>query len=846
MDRAAPVTGLVLSCLVVAACVGPVVAQGKGIPASGVIDLAGEADASLVGGTVRDRAGFAVEVVGDVNGDGHPDVAVGAPDASPSGRAKAGIVHIVFGPYGPDRDLATASGLRIVGAAAGDGLGTAVTPAGDLDGDGLADVLVGAPHGDGGAGAAYVVSGRRDPGVADLAEPGAAFLHVTGAQPGDGLGTAVAGLGDVDADGVPDLAVGSPGADRAGTDGGAVDVVFGSRAGGTADVSALGDRGYAVTAPAGAGAGVAVAPAGDVDGDGRADLLLGAPAWRGGAIAQGAAFVLRGRLGGQSVALDALPAGAGWEFDGHPGDLFGVSVSSAGDVNGDGRPDLVVGAPWARPGDKPGAGSAYVLLLPPDPAVVDVSSGVTAAQGLRIDGVNPNESTGAEVRGLGDIDGDGSPDVVVTAPFADALGRHEPGVAYVIRAGKVAAPRGQEPVVVKTAGLGEAGFRVVGPGDGSWLYGASRGGDLDGDGAPDLLLGAVAARRDSTASGGAYVVLSPKPVPPAASLPPDPGVQEEQQAGCHATQLVEMIIDDSGSMSDTDGERLRARAMQLLLSKPRNIGKALGAVEFGDVSGEIFPPQAIRDPAEDPAQARELLAIVDRTVRADNGGTDYNLGFAAAASAAPKADARIFLTDGEHNVGKYRNGHRNGPPTYVIGLSIGRRGSSAERLRRIADETKGKYFPNVTSEKLQPVFNAIDSKLNCDVGLDAFVDSLSDQDTTEPNDVVLNDDTHSADLNVSWDDPQDLVTPGDVEVLDDRGAVVQRISARMQRLALLKRGKARLTSGSIELRGRRGRTFYTMRINGTRGATLRVRTSTREVRGTARVHTQVTQSRRRR
>jgi hypothetical protein len=79
-----------------------------------------------------------------------------------------------------------------------------------------------------------------------------------------------------------------------------------------------------------------------------------------------------------------------------------------------------------------------------------------------------------------------------------------------------------------------------------------------------------------------------------------------------------------------------------------------------------------------------------------------------------------------------------------------RRGTSADRLQRIATETKGKYFPNVTAEKLQPVFNAIDSKLNCDVGLDGFVDALSDQDMSEPNDVVLDDDTQSADLNVSW------------------------------------------------------------------------------------------------
>jgi hypothetical protein len=152
----------------------------------------------------------------------------------------------------------------------------------------------------------------------------------------------------------------------------------------------------------------------------------------------------------------------------------------------------------------------------------------------------------------------------------------------------------------------------------------------------------------------------------------------------------------------------------------------------------------------------------------------------------------------------------------------------------------------VTSEKLQPVFNAIDSRLNCDVGLESFVDSLSDEDTSEPNDVPLDASTYSTDVNVSWNDAQDEVTPGDIEVLDEAGTVVGRVSARMQRFTLLKRGRSRLTFGDFKLRGRRGRTFYTLRINGVRGATLRVRTSTHGVRGKAvRVHTQVTQSRRR-
>jgi hypothetical protein len=758
-------------------------------------------------------------------------------------------VTIVFGPITGKLDLATAGGLRIDGAAAGDALGTAVAPAGDVDGDGLADILVGAPgHGEGGAGAAYVVRGRRDAGAVDLAADGSALETVTGAAAGDALGTAVAGLGDTDGDGVADLGLGAPGSSLGGKGGGAVLVVHGLRAGGVVDAGALGVDGWSVAGPEGAGAGLAVAAAGDVDGDGLGDVALGAPNFIMDNKAVGAAFVVRGRAGGAALDLAALGAPDAWRFTGHAGDLFGANVANAGDVDGDGHPDLIVGAPFAAPGGKERAGSAFVLFSgAAGPQAVAVGDALPPAQGLRIDGANPGELTGAAVRGLGDVDGDRSADVVVTAPFAGALGRDEAGVAYVIRAGRAADPKGKDPVVVTTSGLGAAGFRVVGPGKQARLYSATAGGDLDGDGAPDLLLGAVAPGGKAS-GGGAYAVFAPQPVPPAPPLPPDPGAQEEAAAGCHAAQLVEVIIDDSGSMEDTDPARLRARAVSLLLAKPRNIGKALGAVEFGDLADELFPPQAIRDPATDTTgQAKGLIDILDKLVLADNGSTDYNAGFTAAASAAPKADARIFLTDGEHNAGEYRNGHRGGPPTYVVGLQIGRRGEAAERLARIAKETKGKYFPNVTSEKLQPVFNAIDSKLNCDVGIDAFVDSLSDDDTSEPNTVDLDDGTHSADVSVSWDDADDRVTPGDVELLDAGGKVVGRVTARMQRLAISKHPGQRLTFGAFTLRGLRGPTFYSLRINGVHGARLRLRTATAKVHGKrVRVHTQVTQSRRRR
>ena len=110
-----------------------------------------------------------------------------------------------------------------------------------------------------------------------------------------------------------------------------------------------------------------------------------------------------------------------------------------------------------------------------------------------------------------------------------------------------------------------------------------------------------------------------------------------------------------------------------------------------------------------------LFELSAQRVDADNGGTNYNAAFTGVAGDNPGAQARIFLTDGEHNEGEYVDGHRDGPPTYVIGLGIGRRGEAAQRLERIAKDTGGRYYPGVTAQNLQPVLNRIDSRLNCDL-----------------------------------------------------------------------------------------------------------------------------------
>ena len=850
-------SGASMVCAVITLFAGS--ASAAELPASGVLDLATDAELNLFGtpaaqaGAPGEQAGWVVAPAGDVNGDRKPDILVGAPRADHNDRADSGSLYVVFGPRTGKVDLGALGdgGFRVDGAAPRVTLGFSAAGAGDVNGDGKGDIVVGAPAVDakyrGGTGTAYVVFGKADTAPIDLAAAGAPALRIDGAKDGDTTGVAVAGLGDVNGDKVPDVAVGSSGADRGGrASSGAAAVVFGRSTPGVVSLGALGDGGYAIDGAAGSFAGLSLAAAGDLNADGRPDVLVGAPARARDGRLPGAAYVVYGKASTDRVDLDTLGA-AGLEIEGPESELFGVSVGMLGDLNGDGRADIGVGAPRADRNKRADSGSAYAIYTPaPDRRALDAEK-LGAADGLRMDGANPGDAAGSAIDGIGDIDADGRPDLVVTAPFASILARDRAGAAYLVFSPKPGGP-GDDAATIDLAGLGAHGVKVAGPREGDFLRSAAGAGDVDGDGAPDILVGTLngSSGNGSGAGGGsAHLVLAPRPKPPAAPLPPDAGAaQEVAQDGCTAAVNVEILIDDSGSMSESDPEALRARAVQLLLAKPRNGGRIIGGVEFGNTTGQLFPPQRIAAPVLGSTQAAELREILERTLVADNGGTDYNAGFGVLRAENPDAAARIFLTDGEHNVGEYANGHRGGPPTYVVALGIGAKGSEAgDRLARIAKETKGRYFPRVTAEKLQAVINAIDSRLNCDIGLDAFVDNLTDEGSTLPNDVTLEDGAESADLNVSWDDAADVMSPGDLDVLDEDGDRVARLSAHVQRRALQAQGRT-ITAGTLKVRGSRGKTFYALRVNGIRGARLRTRVRAIKVRGRARIHTQVGQSRR--
>lgn len=325
---------------------------------------------------------------GDVNGDGTDDFIVGAPNVAPNGVIQAGSAYIYSGATGEmlyQKD----------GDSTNDQFGQAVAGAGDINGDGKADFIVGAyaakRNGLNETGSVYVFSGV----------DGSLLFEKTGINGGSRFGFTVVGAGDVDGDGKADFIVGAPDDPNFHTRPGSAYVYSGE------DGSLLYEMNGDST---GDQFGLSVASAGDINEDGKAEFIVGAPyADPDGLNTAGSVYVYSGADGSLLYRKNGAIADDG----------LGFSVNSSGDVNGDGSPDFIIGAWFASPNGLSGAGSVFVYSGS-DGSLLYQKNGAAAGDGL-----------GISVASAGDVDRDNKADFILGAPFTKVDERFQAGSAFV-------------------------------------------------------------------------------------------------------------------------------------------------------------------------------------------------------------------------------------------------------------------------------------------------------------------------------------------------------------------------------------------------------------------------------
>jgi FG-GAP repeat len=388
------------------------------------------------------------------------------------------------------------SDARVLGDRSNDHAGAAISAAGDINGDGRRDFVVGAPGNDRSgknAGAAYVIFGPVRQSVTDLRAPLASGFVIRGAHAGDRAGLAVGGAGDVNSDGFDDLLVGAPFNDATGHNAGCVYIVFGSRSMTSVHLDALGRRGYSIKGEGSdAVLGTSVANAGDTNDDGLSDAIIGSLGTYAGREAAGSAFIVYGKTSNKAIRLDQ--SYDGFRIGGETaGDAAGYAVSGASDVNSDGLLDVVIGAPFADYNGRRDSGSAYVVFGRATPTDIDLSQ--LGAFGFRIDGSTAppcaycsGNETGVSVGGGRDVNGDGFDDVIVGAWRAHDSGDIEAGSAYVVYGG--AAPGRVD--------LAEPGFGIRLSGANAFHAAGAVVAlvkDVNDDLVPDVVIGAPGANR---------------------------------------------------------------------------------------------------------------------------------------------------------------------------------------------------------------------------------------------------------------------------------------------------------------------------------------------------------------
>jgi hypothetical protein len=417
-------------------CGAPAASQGLSVTAEQKLSaLAGGLVGTLDDG---DFFGCALAGLGDLDGDGVGDLAAGARGDDDGGTTSflftRGALWILFlnddGTIAGEQKISATSGGFGGTIDEGDEFGCAVTALGDLDGDGVVDLAVGARNDDdGGAsatanrGAVWILLMNADGTVKAQQKISATAGGFAGVlDDGDQFGGALAGLGDLDGDGTPDLAVGAVGDDDGGAGRGAVWILFLEQDGTvTSSAKLASGAGGMAALDDGDAFGSALTSLADLDGDTVPELAVGALAdddGGGGLLAdRGAVWVLFLTSSGAADAtakISATAGGFGGTLDN--GDNFGAALGTLGDFDGDGLADLAVGADRDDDGG-PNRGAAWVIFLNADASVKEEAK-VSATAGSFSGALDDNDVFGAGLIGM-DIADDGSPELFAGARLDD-------------------------------------------------------------------------------------------------------------------------------------------------------------------------------------------------------------------------------------------------------------------------------------------------------------------------------------------------------------------------------------------------------------------------------------------